>query len=102
MYGRDNQSIATLRRWRNEGDDTDIPRALYNYGYNYLGSDRFVEDASFIRLKTISLNYNIPRKLCENWGIGSLNIFLTGMIFLPGPNTPVKIRRFLYQAQLQA
>ena len=78
MYGRDNQSIATLRRWRNEGDDTDIPRALYNYGYNYLGSDRFVENASFLRLKTISLNYNIPRKLCENWGIGSLNIFLTG------------------------
>jgi len=78
MYGRDNQSAATLRRWRNEGDDTDIPRALYDYGYNYLGSDRFVEDASYIRLKTLSLSYNVPRSICQNWGINSLNIFVTG------------------------
>lgn len=47
MRGKNNQSVAVLRRWRSEGDDTDIPRALYDKGYNYLGSDRFVEDASF-------------------------------------------------------
>lgn len=78
MYGRDNQSTATLRRWRNEGDDTEIPRALYNYGYNYLGSDRFVENASYLRLKTLSLSYNVPREFCNNWGISNLNVFVTG------------------------
>lgn len=78
MYGRDNQSTATLKRWRNEGDATDIPRALYDYGFNYLGSDRFVENASYLRLKTLSVSYNVPRKVCQNWGINSLNIFLTG------------------------
>jgi hypothetical protein len=78
MYNRNNQSTATLRRWRNEGDDTDIPRALFDYGYNYLGSDRFVENASYLRLKTLSLSYNVPRKFCDNWGIGNLNIFVTG------------------------
>ncbi|WP_339740218.1 SusC/RagA family TonB-linked outer membrane protein [uncultured Sunxiuqinia sp.] len=78
MYGRDNQSTATLRRWRSEGDQTDIPRALYNYGYNYLGSDRFVEDASYIRLKSLSLSYNMPRELIQNLGISNLNIFVTG------------------------
>ncbi|RKD90960.1 SusC/RagA family TonB-linked outer membrane protein [Mangrovibacterium diazotrophicum] len=78
MYGRDNQSTATLRRWRSEGDVTDIPRALYNYGYNYLGSDRFVEDASFIRLKTLSLSYNMPRDFVQKLGMQSLNVFLTG------------------------
>ena len=36
-----------LRRWKNEGDNTDIPRALYNEGRNYLGSDRFVENSFF-------------------------------------------------------
>ena len=46
MYNASNQSTAVLRRWKNEGDETDIPRALFNQGYNYLGSDRFVEDAS--------------------------------------------------------
>ena len=47
MRGKNNQSVAVLRRWRSEGDDTDIPRALYDKGYNYLGSDRFVEDCDF-------------------------------------------------------
>lgn len=78
MYGVSNQSKATLRRWRNEGDDTNIPRALYNEGYNYLGSDRFVEDASFVRLKTLSLAYAFPKKLCNRWGLGSMSVFMTG------------------------
>ena len=78
MYNRDNQSTAVLRRWRNEGDDTDIPRALYNYGYNYLGSDRFVEDCSFLRLKTLSLSYNLPKAFCKHIGLTSANVFITG------------------------
>ena len=52
MYGNDNQSTAVLGRWRKEGDPKVIPRALYKRGYNDLGSDRFLEDASFLRLKT--------------------------------------------------
>ena len=77
MYGVSNQSTAVLRRWRNEGDDTDIPRALYNEGYNYLGSDRFVEDASYVRLKTLSLTYALPKNLCKDLKINSLSLFGT-------------------------
>ena len=78
MYGKNNQSTAVLHRWRAPGDDTDIPRALYGMGYNYLGSDRFVEDASFIRLKTLSLSYNVPKKFLKKLGITKLNVFATG------------------------
>lgn len=78
MYGKGNQSTAVLHRWRTEGDITDIPRALYGMGYNYLGSDRFVEDASYLRLKTLSLSYNVPAKFLKNWGITTLNAFITG------------------------
>ena len=77
MYGKNNQSTAVLHRWRAEGDQTDIPRALYGMGYNYLGSDRFVENASFIRLKTLSLSYNFPKKWLKNWGVSKLNVFAT-------------------------
>lgn len=77
MYGENNQSTAVLKRWRSEGDKTDIPRALYGMGYNYLGSDRFVEDASFVRLKTLSLTYSISRNLCKQLGVNSLNFFCT-------------------------
>ncbi|MDP4278469.1 MAG: SusC/RagA family TonB-linked outer membrane protein, partial [Bacteroidota bacterium] len=78
MYGTSNQSTAVLKRWRSEGDNTDIPRALYGLGYNYLGSDRFVEDASFVRLKTLSLTYTVPGKFCKRIGINNLNLFCTG------------------------
>lgn len=78
MYGRDNQSTAVLKRWKNEGDNTDIPRALYNYGYNYLGSDRFVEKCSYVRLQSLSLNYAIPKTVCRKWGINSMSVFVTG------------------------
>lgn len=80
MYNSNNQSTAVLGRWRSEGDaaHTTIPRALYGMGYNYLGSDRFVEDASFIRLKTLSLAYNLPRELTKKMNINRLNVFVTG------------------------
>jgi TonB-linked SusC/RagA family outer membrane protein len=78
MYNADNQSKAVLRRWRNEGDDTDIPRALWKYGLNYLGSDRFVENCSFVRLKTISFSYDMSKQFCKHLGVNKVSFFLTG------------------------
>ena len=80
MRGTDNQSTAVLNRWRTEGDaaKTDIPRALYGMGYNYLGSDRFVEDATYVRLKTLTLSYNLPKRWMKSLGITNANFFVTG------------------------
>lgn len=78
MYGADNQSTAVLKRWRHEGDETNIPRALYDQGYNYLGSDRFVEDGSFLRLRTVSLTYRVPKNFIQKLKIDRLDIWLTG------------------------
>ena len=52
-------------RWRVEGDITEVPRALYRYGYNDLGSDRFVEDGSFLRWTSTSLNYSLDPKITK-------------------------------------
>lgn len=78
MYGMDNQSRAVLRRWRNEGDDTTIPRALWQYGLNYLGSDRFVEDCSFVRLKTLSVSCDIPKPICRSLNVNTISLYVTG------------------------
>lgn len=78
MYGSDNQSTAVLRRWRHEGDITEIPRALASRGYNDLGSDRFLEDASFLRLKTLTVKYDLPKKLSERLHIRRLQVYATG------------------------
>lgn len=77
MYSKNNQSTAVLARWRVEGDQTDIPRALNDRGYNYLGSDRFVEDASFLRLKTLKLNYTLPREWLSKIGLTRLQVYVT-------------------------
>jgi hypothetical protein len=77
MYGHDNQSTATNWRWRREGDSTDMPRALYERGFNWLGSDRFVEDGSYLRLKTISLSYNFNQKFCKKILVKDLKFFTT-------------------------
>jgi len=77
MRGTNNQSLAVLKRWRHEGDDTSIPRALYDRGYNYLGSNRFVEDASFLRLKTLTLKYTLPKNYSRKLNLEKAEVYLT-------------------------
>ncbi|TKG97399.1 TonB-dependent receptor [Puteibacter caeruleilacunae] len=78
MRGRDNQSTAVLARWRKPGDVTEIPRALYGRGYNYLGSDRFVENGSYVRLKSLTLSYRAPAKFCKSLHLKQLTGYITG------------------------
>lgn len=77
MYGFDNQSTATLRRWRKEGDVTDVPRALYRTGYNWLGSDRYVEDASFLRFRTATIRYTAAKKIVQKLKIKNLSGYIS-------------------------
>ena len=58
-----NQTTAVTNRWKTEGDITDMPRASYGdpKGNNRF-SDRWIEDGSYIRLKDITLSYNVPVK----------------------------------------
>ncbi len=77
MSGFDNQSTATLRRWRKEGDITDMPRALYRTGYNWLGSNRYVEDASFLRFRTATVRYTAPKKFVQKLKVKNLSAYLT-------------------------
>lgn len=77
MYSNNNQSRAVNWRWRVEGDITEVPRALYNTGYNWLGSDRFVEDGSFVRLNYTQLSYSFPQKMLKRIGLSQLSFYLS-------------------------
>ncbi len=77
MYDNNNQSRAVNWRWRVEGDVTEIPRALRQAGYNYLGSDRFVEDGSFIRLNYSQLSYSLDPKIIKKWGLSQLSFYVS-------------------------
>ena len=77
MYNNNNQSSAVNWRWRVEGDQALIPRALYQEGYNWLGSDRFIENGSFMRLNYSQISYAFDPKLIKNWGLTQLSLYLS-------------------------
>jgi TonB-linked SusC/RagA family outer membrane protein len=63
MTGLANQSTSVLNRWQYEGQETDIPRALWKDPVgNSDFSTRWIEDGSYLRLKNVTLSYVIPDK----------------------------------------
>lgn len=83
MYTFNNQSTAVLKRWRHPYEDESaapkdlLPRALYKKGYNYLGSDRYVEDGSFLRWKSLTIKYDLPKKLLSKTFFQNASIWAT-------------------------
>ncbi|NQU84683.1 MAG: SusC/RagA family TonB-linked outer membrane protein, partial [Mariniphaga sp.] len=56
-----NQSSRVLSRWQRDGQETDVPRANWKDPIgNSAFSTRWIEDGSFMRVKNITLSYNIP------------------------------------------
>ncbi len=78
MLDPNNQSEAVLDRWRRPGMETTIPRAVLNSNYNVRGSSRFIEDGSYLRLKTVTLSYTLPKKIVQKAGMDQVNIYVTG------------------------
>lgn len=63
-----NQQVKEESHWRYEGQQTDIPRL--NYGDpmgNNRFSDRWIEDGSYLRLKTLNLSYAVPVPGSWSW-----------------------------------
>lgn len=63
MNSLSNQTKAVLNRWRTEGDITSMPKAVYGDPHqNSRFSDRWIEDGSFLKFKSLSLSYDVPLK----------------------------------------
>ena len=58
-----NQSTSLLHRWQVEGQVTDVPRVTFQDPMgNARFSDRWIEDGSYLRLKSVTLSYDLPLK----------------------------------------
>ena len=56
-----NQTTAMTRRWQTEGQTTDIPKATFQDPLgNSRFSNRWIEDGSYLKLKTVTLSYTLP------------------------------------------
>lgn len=76
MVNYDNQSSAMLNRWRVQGQQTNTPKASYDdIMGNARFSDRWIEDGSYLRLRELTLSYQLP--LLQGW-TQSVTIFATG------------------------
>jgi TonB-linked SusC/RagA family outer membrane protein len=77
MFNTNNQTTTVNYRWRQDGDVTPMPRALYNTGYNFQGSSRYVESGSFVRFNNLQLSYNFDRKVLKRWGLSALQVYFS-------------------------
>lgn len=73
MYDGKNQIIKVLDRWKIPGQQTDVPKA----GYDIKNSTYFIEDGSFLRLKNISLSYNINAEKIKKIGFQKIQPYLS-------------------------
>lgn len=73
MYDGRNQSTRVLRRWQIPGQITDVPRV----NWNIKNSSYFVEDGSYLRVKDISLSYNVPLQYISRIGLTKLQPYIS-------------------------
>ncbi|MDG3581059.1 SusC/RagA family TonB-linked outer membrane protein [Galbibacter pacificus] len=65
-----------LNMWTPE-NETNNP-AFSNTGKNFINSSRYVYDASYIKLKNISLAYDLPKGLLDKFGLNNMQIYISG------------------------
>ena len=80
MATTENQTSAVNYRWRQDGDNTPMPRAYYGStaAWNWLGSDRYVEDAGYVRFQYAQLTYEVPAKLLKPLGLKQTKFYVSG------------------------
>jgi TonB-linked SusC/RagA family outer membrane protein len=78
MAGIENQTVTVQNRWKYNGQVTDVPRAEWGDPMgNARFSDRWIEDGSYLRLKTVTLTYDLPVKN---------NFIQNAMVYISGNN----------------
>ena len=78
-----NQPIDVMKRWQHAGDNSPVQKFTRDYGsdaantyYNAQLSDNTISDASFIRLRNVSLSYHLPASLLSGAKIQNLRIYV--------------------------
>ena len=83
LYSNDNSSTRVLARWTGPGTSTDVPRAIAgDPNQNLRVSSYFLEDGSYMRVKTLTLGYTIPTGFSRYVAIKTLRVYVTGQNLL--------------------
>lgn len=82
MEGSGNQYGVVRNRWKSDAEPGNgyVPRA-FRHGTKNTGmkiSDRYIDDADYLRLSTASIGYTFPKKVCEKLHIQGLRVYVNG------------------------
>ncbi|MBK9730900.1 MAG: TonB-dependent receptor [Chitinophagaceae bacterium] len=74
----DNQTTHMLDSWQNPGDITDVPQARLGFDNgDQTRSSRYIDDGSYIRLKSLTLGYDFSSRLIKKAKLTNLRIYLS-------------------------
>ena len=76
--GLDNATKDQLNYWKKPGDITMVPEARLFFGNGEGQSSRYVSDGSYLRVKTISLGYNLPRSILNKIKMDRVRVYVRG------------------------
>jgi TonB-linked SusC/RagA family outer membrane protein len=85
--GNDNKRIDVYQnRWQQPGDVTNYPMETPNgqilgvdQDYGFIGTTRYMSDGSYVRLKTVTLSYDVPQRILSTIKVKSLRVFVQGV-----------------------
>ena len=74
--GFDNQSVDQLAAWDKPGDITMVPEARMFYANGTNASSRYISDGSYLRVKAVTLGYNLPASVIKKMKIEKARIYI--------------------------
>jgi TonB-linked SusC/RagA family outer membrane protein len=74
--GFDNQTVDQMNYWDKPGDITDVPEPRLFYGNGISNSSRYLSSGSYVRCKTVSLGYTLPKSLVSKARLERVKIFM--------------------------
>ncbi|SKB82307.1 TonB-linked outer membrane protein, SusC/RagA family [Sphingobacterium nematocida] len=79
IFADRNYSEIVLNHWSSSNTNSDRPRAVIgDPNNNKRFSDYYVHDASYVKLSTLMLSYNIPQPVYEKWGLNAVQLYASG------------------------
>jgi TonB-linked SusC/RagA family outer membrane protein len=77
--GFDNQTTDILNTWKKPGDITNVPRIGYYNGSGASNSSRWLYKGDYLRLKTLTLGYTLPKSVTDGLKISSARFYVSGI-----------------------
>lgn len=69
---------AAKERWTGPGTSNTTPRAIYGHTWNTQNSSRWMEDGSFLRMRSLSLGYTVPRSILSRLKLSHARLYVQG------------------------